>query len=63
MVVTDKFISIDPIGVTRSEKHICDECRYECDQGSWDPQEWLYSFNGQQLCWHCLQYQADFSKV
>ena len=60
MVTVDKYVSMDGM---KHVKHECDECGARCDPDSRNVTEWLFSYNGMQLCWHCLLYQADISKA
>ena len=43
-------------GVTwlSSTHFICDSCNKECDPDSKDPEDWLFEYDGEHLCWDCL---------
>lgn len=47
----------------RHTEFTCDECEARCDPNDSNPKEWLFSFNGQQLCWECLMDEAGFEPV
>ena len=32
----------------------CDECQKECDPDSKNPENWLFEYDGDHLCWDCL---------
>ena len=53
MVTIDSFISIDPIGRTRTVKCECDLCGKPCNQGGCK-EERLYQYDDDQLCFDCM---------
>lgn len=44
--------------VRHSTSFACDECETRCDPNSCNPEDWLYRYNGQQICWYCLMSQT-----
>ena len=48
---------------TKAIYYECNECGSRCDQDSYNPKDWLYLYNGDQLCWECLQDQSGFTKI
>ena len=47
----------------RHTEFTCDECECRCDPNSCDVKDHLFSFNGSQLCWECLQAEAGIEEV
>lgn len=52
MVTVDTFISINPIGKTKSVKKECDWCGCRCYGTA--REEKLYDYKGEELCFGCL---------
>lgn len=40
--------------VMEISRFCCDQCEADCYPDSSDPRDWLYEFDGDQLCWECL---------
>ena len=61
MVRSEKeIVSINGMpSMRRSTSFVCDECECECNPDSCNARDWLYSYNGSQLCWDCFMAEAD----
>ena len=63
MVSVTKDVCLTAMRARTSVEFFCDECECRCDPNSCDVKDHLFSFNGSQLCWECLQAEAGIEEV